>query len=179
MISCINKDWWWWWWWWSFWNNSVGLLLVTSPLLVASPLSLTLGNTSQFRWCIFKLMTLSHSLHVCFTWVDLLIFTKIVNVHVFLHAEQLLFKFCVAEAGCLNCTWLSRYCWPLNDLLQCLHLTLYTLTSVCIFSILFSIHFLRCWQGELARSKASVVFDHFHYSHDLSVWIRGDIVRRN
>ena len=25
---------------------------------------------------------------------------------------------------------------------------LYTLTSVCIFSILFSIHFLMCWQGE-------------------------------
>ena len=28
-------------------------------------------------------------------------------------------------------------------------LTLYTLTSVCIFSILFSIQFLRCRQGEL------------------------------
>ena len=27
-------------------------------------------------------------------------------------------------------------------------LTLYTLTSVCIFSILFSIHSLVCWQGE-------------------------------
>ena len=27
-------------------------------------------------------------------------------------------------------------------------LTLYTLTSVCIFSILFSIHFQRGWQGE-------------------------------
>ena len=27
-------------------------------------------------------------------------------------------------------------------------LTLYTLTSVCIFSILFSIHFLRVWKGE-------------------------------
>ena len=27
-------------------------------------------------------------------------------------------------------------------------LTLYTLTSVCIFSILFSIHLLMCWQGE-------------------------------
>ena len=26
--------------------------------------------------------------------------------------------------------------------------TLYTLISVCIFSILFSIHFLRCWLGE-------------------------------
>ena len=28
-------------------------------------------------------------------------------------------------------------------------LTLYTLKSVCIFSILFSRHFLRCWHGEL------------------------------
>ena len=27
-------------------------------------------------------------------------------------------------------------------------LTLYALTSVCIFSTLFFIHFLRCWQGE-------------------------------
>ena len=26
--------------------------------------------------------------------------------------------------------------------------TLYTLTQVCIFSILFSLHFLMCWQGE-------------------------------
>ena len=26
--------------------------------------------------------------------------------------------------------------------------SLYTLTSVCIFSILFSTHFLACWQGE-------------------------------
>ena len=36
-------------------------------------------------------------------------------------------------------------------------LTLYTLTSVCIFSILFSIHFLRCWQGEFVwQSRASL-----------------------
>ena len=27
-------------------------------------------------------------------------------------------------------------------------LTLYTPTPVCIFSILFSIHFLKCWMGE-------------------------------
>ena len=27
-------------------------------------------------------------------------------------------------------------------------LTLYTLASVCIFSVLFSIQFLMCWQGE-------------------------------
>ena len=28
------------------------------------------------------------------------------------------------------------------------YITLYTLTSVCIFSILSSMHFLMCWQGE-------------------------------
>ena len=38
-------------------------------------------------------------------------------------------------------------------------LILYTQTSVCIFSILFSIHFLRCWKGEF--SIASFVDDHF------------------
>ena len=38
-------------------------------------------------------------------------------------------------------------------------LILYTQTLVCIFSILFSIHFLKCWQGEF--SIASFVGDHF------------------
>ena len=55
--------------------------------------------------------------------------------------------------------------------------TLYTLTSACIFSILLFIHFLRCWQGEFvhqskASKKASLVGDHFLYSHDLNVWSR-------
>ena len=58
-------------------------------------------------------------------------------------------------------------------------LTIYTLISVCIFSILFSIHFLRCWQGEFVyRSKASFVDNHFLYSCDLNILFRGDIVRR-
>ena len=59
-------------------------------------------------------------------------------------------------------------------------LTIYTLTSVCTFSILFSMHFLRCWQGEFVyRSKASFVGGHFRYSHDLNVWFRGNTVGRN
>ena len=38
----------------------------------------------------------------------------------------------------------------------------YTLTSVCIFSIVFFIHFLRCWQGEFVeQSRATSVGDHF------------------
>ena len=58
-------------------------------------------------------------------------------------------------------------------------LTLSTLTSVCIFSILFSIHSLRRWWGEFVSwPRASPVGDHFLYSHDLNMGIRGDIVRR-
>ena len=39
---------------------------------------------------------------------------------------------------------------------------------VCIFSILFSIHFPRCRQGEFVKqSRASSKSDHFLYSSDL------------
>ena len=56
-------------------------------------------------------------------------------------------------------------------------LTLHTLTSEGIFSILFSIHSLRFWQGEfVSESTASLVDDHFLYSSDLSVWLRGRTV---
>ena len=59
-------------------------------------------------------------------------------------------------------------------------LTLYTLASVCIFSTLFFIHFLRHWQGEfVCWSKDSFHGDHSLYSHDLNVWLRADIVGRN
>ena len=63
-------------------------------------------------------------------------------------------------------------------------LTLYTLTAVCKFSILFSIHFLRYWQGEFVKkSRASLdsreALNHFLYSGDLNVWFRGYIVMRN
>ena len=61
----------------------------------------------------------------------------------------------------------NTFCYPwLVAWDQCL-LTLYTLTSVCIFSILFFIHFLRCWQGEFVyQSNTSLVGDRFLYSHD-------------
>ena len=59
-------------------------------------------------------------------------------------------------------------CKPRESALCCL--TLYNLTSVCIFSILFSKHFLQCWQGEFVlQSKASLVGDQFLYSPDLNV----------
>ena len=59
-------------------------------------------------------------------------------------------------------------------------LTLYTLTSVYIFSILFLIYFLRCWQGEFVKqSRVPFIVDHFSYSCDLNEWFWGDIVRRN
>ena len=57
-----------------------------------------------------------------------------------------------------------------QSLLQAKGLTLYTLTSLCIFSLLFSIYFLRKCHGELVqKSRASLVGDHFPYSHELPV----------
>ena len=54
--------------------------------------------------------------------------------------------------------------------------TLYTLTSVCIFSLLVSIHFQMCWQGEFfQQSWASLVGDNSF----ILLTFRGDIVRRN
>ena len=49
-------------------------------------------------------------------------------------------------------------------------LTLDILTSVNIFSIMFTIHFLRHCRGEFVeQSRASLVGDQFLYSCDLSV----------
>ena len=57
--------------------------------------------------------------------------------------------------------------------------TPYILTSACIFSILFSVLFLGCWQGEfVSQSRGSSVGDHFIYSRYLSVLFRGDIVEK-
>ena len=48
-------------------------------------------------------------------------------------------------------------------------LTHYTLISVSIFFMLFSIHFLMCWEGEFVQqSRGSSVDYHFLYSHDLN-----------
>ena len=59
-------------------------------------------------------------------------------------------------------------------------LTLDTPTSVCIFSVLFFIHFRRCWQEEFVyQSKAFFIDDSFFYSRDINLWFRGDIVGRN
>ena len=57
-----------------------------------------------------------------------------------------------------------------QSLLQAKGLTLYILKSVCIFSLLFSIYFLRKCRRELVqKSRASLVGDHFPYSHELPV----------
>ena len=55
-----------------------------------------------------------------------------------------------------------------------------TLTSECIFTILFPFYFLRRWKGEFfQQSRTFTVGDHFLYSLHHYVWFRGDIVRRN
>ena len=41
--------------------------------------------------------------------------------------------------------FLLVYIYKTDDMMS---LTLYTLTSVCVFSVFFYMHFLMCWQGE-------------------------------
>ena len=60
-------------------------------------------------------------------------------------------------------------------------LTLSTRTLAFIFSTLFSVRFLWHWQAwRISRlSGASYLGDHFLYSHDLYISIKGDTVRKN
>ena len=56
-------------------------------------------------------------------------------------------------------------------------LTQYTLTSISIFSIPFSIHLLG--GNKDSTIKGSMLGNDFLYSHDLNEWFSSDIVRRN
>ena len=59
-------------------------------------------------------------------------------------------------------------------------LSFYSLTSVWIFSMLLPRHFQGFWQGEFVQQwRAFLIDDHLLYPHDLNVWFRGDVARRN
>ena len=65
---------------------------------------------------------------------------------------------CVVElyilALILEVTHIFSFRTDVSEKIIWFSLTLYTLKSVCIFSILLFIHFLRCWQGEfVCQSK--------------------------
>ena len=71
--------------------------------------------------------------------------------------------------------WASEKYHQVRSLMKAL--TCYILTSVCIFSMLFSIYFLRCWQGEFVLSIKSLFgwwsFPCFRY--DSGVILKGEI----
>ena len=80
---------------------------------------------------------------------------------------------------CLKKCYLIQGRFSVNHkiILRLVMWTLYTLTSVCIFSTQFFIHLLRCLQGEfVSQSNGFFPADHFLNSHDLNVWLRSDIV---
>ena len=106
-----------------------------------------------------------------------------------LEAIWSLFRQAGFQLVCTNLANLVRYKNQVNSVAAlirfldqvCLYpaLASYTITSVGIFSILFSLHYLGCWQGEVVKPSTFLSCDHFLYSQDLNVWFRGDIVRRN
>ena len=67
-----------------------------------------------------------------------------------------------------NCDiWLTLFNYKFRSLKSLL--SLYTLTSTCIFSILFYIHFLECWQEEfIKQSGVSLVGDHYSCYHNVN-----------
>ena len=71
--------------------------------------------------------------------------------------------------------WASEKCHQIRLLMKAL--TCYILTSVCIISMLFSIYFLRCWQGEFVLSIKSLFgwwsFPSLRY--DSGVILKGEI----
>ena len=105
------------------------------------------------------------------------LFLIIIALHKF-SSSILYTPFC--KANNLSNQWRTNHYVFLQDYMASIHsLTLNTQTSICIFSLLFSIHFSRCWQEEFVQwSRASLVDDHLLYSRDLNVWSRGNIVRR-
>ena len=81
----------------------------------------SLQKTSEL-WSFYKEMTLFGLWLFCYFWIKTFYFSVWLN----------------------NVLW-NHFKWPIWNRFT---LTLYNLTSVCIFSLLFSIHFLRCWRGE-------------------------------
>ena len=83
-----------------------------------------------------------------------------------------LFRKYIKHNGLYTKPWTEEYgygfyLWIKN------YFSLYTLTSICVIAILFSIHFQGCWMGEFVwESIASFVADDFLYSCDINIWFR-------
>ena len=90
---------------------------------------------------------------MCFACCNYLTFPNVLAVFICINSVH--FEFVLLVSGEKNHLTKSKIL-PEFLLLYSLWLTcsklvlpLYTLTSVCIFSILFARHFLRCWRGEI------------------------------
>ena len=110
--------------------------------------------------------------------IFIIVFSLQLVIALFIRLRFVIFNQIYPENESGDFAWFSF----LRDLRGCCpeELSLYIPTSVCIFSKLFSMHFLGCWQGEFVQqSRASLVDDHSLNSHDLNVWFRDGIVGRN
>ena len=66
----------------------------------------------------------------------------------------------IVWCGCPSSA-VSFHAWPYQSCIRMESLTLNTLTSECIFSILFSKHFLLSWQGEFVKKwRVYLVCEH-------------------
>ena len=128
-------------------------------------------------FCLFVFFLLENKPLDCTTWGSLSAASLLgcsLRIQPSWGSDCALFRCCLPRAESSSSP--GNYAWVHN----CLTLTIYNLVLICIFSILFSIHFPRCWQGEFVKQwRASFVGNNFLHSQNLNVWIRADVVRIN
>ena len=124
-------------------------------------LSLTfyvLTTGGEFHAQVVEMTNYSFEVFVCLAVLEeyrksLLRCSEVSSVYNTIHRwERWLFCFCTCAAfnanpQCIFLTWAIRGMikWLANS--EGVFFTHHTLTSICMYSVLFSIHFLRCWQG--------------------------------
>ena len=124
----------------------------TKPALFWSTLTI-INNTLCSNYTLWCVSILSISLNII--W--------------FAYEVKLIFLSPESSIWCSFAIWRSRCQRPSTVRV----LTFYTLISVCIFSILFSINFLLYFLGEFVKqSRTSWVCNIFHNSHSINVWLR-------
>ena len=148
-------------------------------MILEEPLTLLVNQWSHDYHLGFHIVHVTAGKFCCIAIIAVLTSSTLKSVCVF----SILFytsTFPKVPTSRISLTIKSFFSWWSIIFIILMSLTLYRLTSVFIFSILFSAHLLMCWQREFVQqSKVSLVGDYFLYSHDINVWFSGDNVGRN
>ena len=139
---------------------SVKTCVLTAQFLI----NINFPLASLFLWihiCLYKSLNYCPRSHSSLSWPLNRLFA-----HAVLTVNQLNVKEKFTKLG-------TDCCAPARKFTSICYVT------ICLFSLSFSIHFLRCWQTEFGWHSTALNGDHILYSRDQNTWFRLDIVGRN